>query len=617
MDPTKADTASDLSDFSVSNAGGPAPTLRGRRILFLFLVLGTTFAMCGLMAATLSRGGFGLLDLVLTACFLVTLPWTVIGFWNAVTGLLVLRLSRDPTGLVCPVAADSYDAEPIEGKTAMLSCIRNEDAEAVARNLSLVLEGLAEAGVADRFQLYVLSDSTWEDVIAEEEEIFGKLQDRWRGILPVTYRRREENPGFKAGNIRDFSERWGQLHDYALALDADSLMSADAIMRLVRTMQRNPRLGILQHLTVGMPTASPFARVFQFGMRLGMRSYTVGSAWWQGDCGPYWGHNALIRLQPFIEHCHLPKLPGRPPLGGWILSHDQVEAVLMRRAGYEVRVLPEEEGSWEENPPTLIEFIRRDLRWCQGNMQYWRLLAMPGLHPVSRAQLLLAILMFIGSPAWIAFMSLGMLRVGMAKDPSQTFHADTGLLLFGLIMTMVFAPKIATLVDVLASPAKRMAFGGTPRVLTGFITEIVFSTLLAPVMALAHTRFLLGLPFGRAAVWSAQRRTGHRVSLAEGFERLWLQTLFGISAMLWLGLAAPVALIGFLPFLLGSILAVPIATITAKPRLGLMLSRAGLWRIPEESNPSDDLRAIQLSTLRSARPAMTASEPVADAASGR
>ena len=600
---------------STPSLDGPAPSLRGRRVLFTALVAGTVLAMCGLMIATLSRGGFGLLDMILTVFFLVTLPWTVIGFWNAVIGLMVLRLSRDPVGAVCPVAKASFGDEPIKGKTALLSCIRNEDAEAVTRNLSVMLEALAAAGVADRFHLYVLSDSTWEDVISKEEEIFGRLQDRWRGILPVTYRRRKENPGFKAGNIRGFCERWGNLHDYALVLDADSLMSADAVLRLVRTMQRNPQLGILQHLTVGIPTASPFARVFQFGMRLGMRSYTIGSAWWQGDCGPYWGHNALIRLQPFIEHCHLPKLPGKSPLGGWILSHDQVEAVLMRRAGLEVRVLPEEDGSWEENPPTLVEFIRRDLRWCQGNMQYWRLLAMPGLHPVSRAQLLLAILMFVGSPAWIAFMTLGMLRVGLADDPTQTFDPQIGLLLFALIMTMVFAPKIATLVDVLASPAKRSAFGGVPRVLTGFVTEVLFSALLAPVMALAHTRFLLGLLFGRAAVWSAQRRIGHRISLSDGFKRLWLQTLFGISALAWLGLAAPAALIGFLPFLLGSVLAVPIATITAEPRLGLLLGRLGFWRIPDETSPSEDLRALQLLTLNPARLAPASTDTLAEAAS--
>jgi membrane glycosyltransferase len=569
------------------------------------------------MTVTLSRGGFGLLDLVLTACFLITLPWTVIGFWNSVIGFLVLRLARKNADVSDPVANEASRNDPIEGKTALLSCIRNEDSAAVARNLSVMLEGLATAGVSDRFHLYVLSDSTWEDVIAEEDEIFGRLQDRWRGVLPVTYRRRDENCGFKAGNIRDFTEHWGHLHDYALVLDADSLMSTDAVLRLVRNMQRNPRLGILQHLTIGMPTASPFARVFQFGMRLGMRSYTAGSAWWQGDCGPYWGHNALIRLGPFTEHCHLPKLPGRPPLGGWILSHDQVEAVLMRKAGYEVRVLPEEEGSWEENPPTLIEFIRRDLRWCQGNMQYWRLLAAPGLHPVSRTQLLLAILMFVGSPAWIAFMTLGMLRIGLADDPSKTFHADAGLLLFGLIMTMVFAPKIATLAVVLLSPAKRLAFGGTLRLIIGFFSEVIFSTLLAPIVALAHTRFLLGLPFGRAAVWSAQRRTGHRVALGEGLKRLWLQTLFGGSAVVWLFLTAPAALIGFLPFLLGSVFAVPIAVVTAAPRLGLMLGRVGMWRIPDETAPSNELRVLHLPTLQPARPPLASSEPVAEAASGR
>jgi membrane glycosyltransferase len=250
-------------------------------------------------------------------------------------------------------------------------------------------------------------------------------------------------------------------------------------------------------------------------------------------------------------------------------------------------------------------------------MQYWRLLAMPGLHPVSRAQLLLAILMFIGSPAWIAFMTLGMLRVGLAEDPSQTFHADTGLLLFGFIMTMVFAPKIATLIDVLASPRQRLAFGGTARGITGFFTEVVFSTLLAPVVALAHTRFLLGMPFGRAAVWSAQHRNGHRVPLSEGIARLWPQTLFGISAVVWLVLAAPAALIGFLPFLLGSVLSVPIATITAEPRLGLVLGRLGLWRIPEETRPPEALQAIRVPTPRQARPAIAMPEPVAETGAER
>jgi len=587
-----------------------------RRVAFAFLVLATITALGALMAVTLSAGGFSLLDLALTACFLVTLPWTVVGFWNALIGLLLMRASADPTRAVCPVACAPDVEAPIGEQTAMLVCVRNEDANLVSRNLNVMIEGLVAAGVSERFHLYVLSDSSRKEAIEAEADLFRGLEDRWRGIFALTYRHREENPGFKAGNIRDFCERWGHGHAFALVLDADSLMSTEAILRLIRTMQQNPRLGILQHLTVGMPTLSPFARLFQVGMRLGMRSYTLGSAWWQGDCGPYWGHNALIRLKPFIEHCQLPKLTGGPPLGGWILSHDQVEAVLMRRAGYEVRVLPEEGGSWEENPPTLLDYIRRDLRWCQGNMQYWRLLAMPGLMPVSRAQLLLAILMFVSSPFWILFMTLGMLRVGLADDHSPTFDPETGPVLLALVLTMIFAPKLATLIDVLASAKSRRAFGGGIVLIASFVGEALFSMLLAPVMALAHTRFLIGLAFGRAVVWSGQRRAQHQVSFSQALRRLWPQTLLATAAILWLALAAPAALFGFLPFLAGAALAVPIAVVTSNERLGILLARLGLWRIPDESDPADELQALYLSSLRRHPRGVVESKPLPEAASG-
>src|SRR5207249_6375301 len=134
-------------------------------------------------------------------------------------------------------------------------------------------------------------------------------------------------------------ERWGHLHDFAVTLDADSFMTAEAILRLVRVMQADPKLGIVQGLVVGLPSTSAFARIFQFGMRLSMRSYTIGSAWWQGDCGPYWGHNAIVRIAPLVAHCQLPVLAEGALVKGHVLSHDQIEAVLMRRAGYAVRVL--------------------------------------------------------------------------------------------------------------------------------------------------------------------------------------------------------------------------------------------------------------------------------------
>ena len=242
----------------------------------------------------------------------------------------------------------------------------------------------------------------------------------------MTYRRREANTGFKAGNIRDFLDRWGDDHDFMVTLDADSFMPASAILRMVGIIERDPTLGILQSLVIGMPSTSAFTRLFQFGMRLGMRSWTIGSAWWQADCGPYWGHNAVIRVAPFKRHCAIPPLPGRGILRGEVLSHDQIEAALMRRAGFDVRVLPDEDLGWEENPPTLVEYIRRDLRWLQGTLQYVFFIGRPGLKIVSRFQLVFAMLMFVGLAGLDRAAAGGHLRPGAApRRPARSSTPTT------------------------------------------------------------------------------------------------------------------------------------------------------------------------------------------------
>ncbi len=320
-----------------------------------------------------------------------------------------------------PLAASIRGDEPVTASTAILMCIRNESPDQVTRNLQPLMDGLVQARVAHLFHVYVLSDTSDPGNRRRRDDLLRRIHREVAGTIPVTYRRRAVNTAFKSGNIRDFCDRWGDNHEFAVTLDADSFMPAEAVLRLVRIVQANPTLGILQTLIVGLPSVSVFARVFQFGMRLGMRSYTLGATWWQGDCGPYWGHNAIIRLAPFIAHCRMPVLPGNGPLSGHILSHDQVEAALMRRAGYEVRVLPVEGMSWEENPPTLMEFSRRDLRWCQGNMQYWQLLGLPGLKPVSRFQLVFAIQMYLGSPAWMAMTAIGTVLLALSNTPAAQY----------------------------------------------------------------------------------------------------------------------------------------------------------------------------------------------------
>jgi membrane glycosyltransferase len=378
-------------------------------------------------------------------------------------------------------------------------------------------------------------------------------------------------------------------------------MPADAVLRMVRIAQANPTLGILQTLIIGMPSVSVFARVFQFGMRLGMRSYTLGSAWWQGDCGPYWGHNAIIRLAPFIAHCHMPVLPGDGPLSGYVLSHDQVEAVMMRRAGYEVRVLPVEGMSFEENPPTLMEFGRRDLRWLQGNMQYWQLLGMPGLKLISRIQLVLAIQMYLGSLAWMAMTAIGAVLLALSSGPSGQYvpvEAGAGTLLFAIMMLMTFAPKIATIADVLLTPSLRRANGGTLVFAANIAVETLFMLLLAPLIALAHTIFMTRLlVFRRGGSWTSQSRQSHAVPWSMAFAKMWPQTLAGIGVLTIVALKAPQDFGFALMGAAGLVLAAPFAVVTASPWLGRLFAKIGICHLPEERTVPASLAPLRLPAI--------------------
>ena len=576
--------------------------ISGRRVLFAVLFAATMIGALALAALALTPGGFGIVDITLLALFTITLPWMVAGFWNAVIGFLIVGFSVDPIAAIMPVAARIRGDEPVTASTAILLCIRNELPERMVRNLKPMLAGLDAAGCGERFHLYVLSDTSDAAIAGSEEASFAALTLRWRNRVAITYRRRADNTGYKAGNIREFCERWGSQHDFAVTLDADSFMTADAVLRLVRIMQADPRLGILQGLLFGLPSTSAFARVFQFGMRLGMRSYTIGSAWWQGDCGPYWGHNAVLRLKPFIAHCALPVLSGDGTEDRHILSHDQIEAALMRAAGYDVRVLPEEELGWEENPPTLLEFIRRDLRWCQGNMQYCRFLWLAGLKPVSRYQLGLAILMFVGSPAWIGLLVVGTFAVASSDTPASFIRADAGMALFVCVLVMWFAPKIASVIDVLLHPKLRRGFGGAGLFLVNCVIETSYSILLCPILWCGHTLFLTGLLFGREIGWIGQTRDDHAVPFTLALRNLWPHTLLGCSALGLLATAQPAAIPYALLLACGPALAVPFAMVTASPWLGSLAARLGIGRLPEETVSPAALLVLTLPAIELAAP---------------
>jgi membrane glycosyltransferase len=582
----------DASSLTVPTGLQANVELSRRRVIMAALNIATWLAMLWLAAKVLSAGGWTVVDMIMFVCFAFGTPWTVVGFWNSLAGLWLLHFHKDPMGAVAPYASAGDLATPITIKTAIFMTLRNEDPARAIRRLRIVKESVDATGEGAAFSYFVLSDTNRPEVAAAEEAAIAAWKAADPDAARITYRRRTDNKGYKAGNVRDFCERWGSDYELMLPLDADSVMSGPAIVRLVRMMQAHPKIGILQSLVVGMPSSSAFARIFQFGMRHGMRSYTMGQAWWVGDCGPFWGHNAVVRIKPFVEDCDLPLLPGQPPLGGHVLSHDQVEATLMRRAGYEVRVLPTENGSWEENPPTMLDFAQRDVRWCQGNMQYIKLLDLPGLYAMSRFQLVWAVLMFIGIPAWTLMIALLPLAAWEGKAIAS-YPTGLAIFLYVLFFVMYLMPKIAGLIDAVLTKGGVARYGGPVRFAASTVLELVFSFLQGAISTIRTTIFMIGLAFGKSVVWGGQSRDAYGISWATAVRNLWPQTLFGVIVCGLLWLIEPAVFWWSLPLTAGYLVAIPFAVLTASPALGRWFQRIGLAGIPEDFDPPSEIKAVQ------------------------
>lgn len=587
----------DRKDRSLTTPAGleAIATLTVRRRIVAVLNLSTWALLLLWAGIILTAGGWSVLDAVLSACVATGTPWSVLGFWNAAIGLWQLHGRRQGPRTTAPFLITHHDQShrsPLTIRVAILMTLRNEDPARALLRLKTVKASLDSTGEGAHFSYFVLSDTDLPDIAAREKEAVAAWQAEDPDRARILYRRRTDNRGFKAGNVRDFAMRWGNDFELMLPLDADSLMTGPAIVDLVRIMERHPKLGILQSLVVGTPASSAFARIFQFGMRLGMRTYTMGQAWWTADCGPFWGHNALVRIRPFVEHCAMPRLPGKPPLGGEILSHDQVEAVLMRRAGYEVRVMPVETGSYEDNPPDALEFMRRELRWCQGNMQYLRLIGLPGLQFTSRIQLLWAILMFAGIPAWTLLIAL-LPFAALEAQAISGFPATSLKALYVVVLLTYLAPKLAGLIDVALTPGEVSRFGGRLRFTASAILEILFSFLLGAVTSFRTTIFMAGLPFGKSIIWASQRRDGAGVTWRVAASALWPQQVFGLAVCGALLVISPRTLLWSLPLTAGFLVAIPFTVLTASPTFGRWLRRLGVAGVPEDFATPPEISAVQ------------------------
>jgi membrane glycosyltransferase len=533
----------------------------------------------------------------LIALFSLTLPWMVIGFWNAIIGFLICLLAKNPLSIVLPLSMQDCEDSPLNSSIALLLCIRNEDSTRVVRNLQIMIDSLINTGIEQYFYVYILSDSTNEAIRQSESRLFEKLNAEYGQRINIVYRCRESNEGYKAGNIANFCQQYGQFHDFVITLDADSFMTAAAMKRLAQMMQSNPKLGILQGLVIGLPSSSAFTRFFQYGMRLGMRSYTMGSAWWQSDFGPYWGHNAIIRLDPFMQFCALPEIKTTAGHSKQILSHDLIEAVMMRSAGFEVRVYPYEDSSWEENPTTLTEYIRRDLRWCEGNLQYIHLITLPHLKFISRMQLVLAIFMFLGSPAWIALIVICTLSIATFPSTQETVSKVYFYIFIWITLLMWYLPKLAGALNVLLSTKESQRFGGRWRFSISLVIETIFSLLMTPIAWLNHTMFMMSLASGRQGGWAAQTRDDHTVNISYAVKQFWPHTVLGIALTLTLYLSYKGAVFFGLIFFGGLLVSIPLAVITSQAWLGNFFMKYKILCSPEETATPEELIPLRLKAL--------------------
>jgi len=562
-----------------SSLSADLSVLLRRRVLFGALVIATTLVFAVWLYHVVAAGGFGLLETCLLFFFLVHIAWLTIDFWNAMIGFYLLRVSDNILARVSPPLADTHDASAILERIAVVMTIRNEDANGVFARLDAIKTSLSNTPLEAQFDYFVLSDSSVPLTIDAEMAGCAAFRARHGETSRLVYRRRTSNEGFKAGNVRDFCDRWGGKYEFMILLDADSLMTGETILRLVRTMHANPRLGVLQTIMVGVLMPSFFAQVFEFGHRLGMVCRAVGAVWWQGDRCQYWGHNAIIRMAPFTEFCRLQSLPGKGPFSGHIICHDQIEASLMERAGYEIRVLPVESGSYEGVPPTLLEFMDRDYRWFHGNLKNLRLLNLPKLPWMSRFHLAVVAQRYLGWVAAVIFVLLAAVKAATWPH-GAAFPAHAALALYLTVIVVFLTPRLSGLAHTLLSGAA--PYGGNRAVILGGFAELCFSLILLPISMFATTWFLVWLLLGWGMRWEAPRRSSYSLHWRSALARLWPQALFAAALTVFLVLAAPGALPWFTPFLFGLLAAIPFALLASSPTVTDRTRRVKLCAVPED-----------------------------------
>ncbi|GBR02528.1 glucans biosynthesis glucosyltransferase MdoH [Acetobacter oeni] len=566
-------------------------------------VIGSALALTGWgtyqMHLVLDASGTSVLGVIMQVLFVALFLWIALAFTSSIAGFFSM-LTRGGLGL--GITADG-PLPPLRTRIALLMPTYNEDPHRVMAGLRAIHASLKETGQAAAFDLFILSDTTNPDVWIAEEAAFLDFRQETGDERHIFYRRRSKNTERKAGNIGEWVRRFGRAYPLMVTLDADSVMDGRTLVRIAAAMERNPEVGLIQTLPVIAGGTTLFARMQQFAGRVYGPLIAHGIAWWHGAASNYWGHNAVIRTAAFAEQAGLPHLPGRKPFGGHILSHDFVEAALMRRGGWAIHMVPALFGSYEESPPSLTDVAIRDRRWCQGNLQHYKVVPTKGLHWLSRLHMLMGIGSYVTSPLWLIFLLVGILISLQARFVRPEYFGDTKTLyphwpqvdpvqakfMFIATMGILLAPKLFAYIALLFDRTTLRACGGPFRTAISILAETLVGGLIAPIAMLIQTSGVISIFSGQDSGWNTQRRDDGRIPLSIIARGYWRFTVFGLilGACAW-----TVSLSLFLwmtPVLLGLVLAIPLAALTASRDAGLALRRAGLLLVPEETSPPDVL----------------------------
>ena len=570
-----------------------APFLMWLRRAF---VLGSTILLTGVAAyqmyLVVTVNGPTFLQVIILILYIALFAWIAFSFITMVIGFFLYV-----SGGSAALAIEHHGSLPnVTTRCALLVPTYNETPYRVFARVQAIIESVEFTGQLAHFDFYILSDTANPEIWIEEEKEFFRIQNSASGRGQIFYRHRTNNEGRKAGNVAEWIRRFGGHYETMIVLDADSLMTGDAIVRLVHAMERHPRVGLIQTLPMIVNANTLFARLQQFAGRVYGPLVAYGISWWHGTEGNYWGHNAIIRVRAFADAAGLPTLRGRKPFGGPIMSHDFVEAAFMRRKGWAAHLAPGLSGSFEESPPSLDDYTIRDRRWCQGNLQHFGVLSAKGLHWVSRLHLLTGIGAYITAPMWLCFLLLGVLISLQAHFVRPEYFAPgfslfprwptedpyRAALVFIGTMGILMVPKLLGLIAFGAVRTDHRRFGG---LFLSIVIEIIISGLLAPTMMWKQSVAVIQILLGRDAGWSAQQREGTSAPFKATLRKYAGSTLTGFVLA---AAASAVSLPLFWwmsPVILGLLLAVPLAMLTSSAAVGKAMRSLGLLVIPEEDNP--------------------------------